>query len=302
MIAGMFVYYGREFERICKNTGREEEAKKAEKHIQEMIESINKYGWDGDWFLRAYDDNGDKVGSSENEEGKIFIEPQGFCIMAGIGVDDGKAKKALDSVKERLLCKYGILLQNPPYSRYHLNLGEISTYPPGYKENASVFCHNNPWIMIAETVIGRGDRAFEYYKKIAPAYLEDMSEIHKTEPYVYAQMVSGKDAYRGGEAKNSWLTGAAAWNYVAITQFVLGVRPDYDGLIIDPCVPSDWDGYRVRRKFRNAVYDIKVNNPDKVCKGINQIKVDGKEIEGNKVPIFSDAKMHEVEVTLGHEE
>ncbi|MDH5203832.1 MAG: glycosyl transferase, partial [Nitrospirota bacterium] len=281
LIAALFVYYGREFARICENTGKVEEAREAEKHINDMIDNINKYGWDGYWFLRAYDDNGDKVGSSENEEGQIFIEPQGFSVMAGIGVGDGRAKQALDSVYERLFCEHGIVLQNPAYSGYYLNLGEISTYPPGYKENAGVFCHNNPWIMIAETVIGRGDRAFEYYKKIAPAYLEEMSEVHKTEPYVYAQMVGGKDAYKGGEAKNSWLTGTAAWNYVAITQFILGIRPDYEDLIIDPCIPPGWDGYRVKREFRKAVYDIKVSNPYNVCKGIKRIKVDGKEIQGN---------------------
>ena len=299
LIAALFVYYGREFARICENTGKVEEAREAEKHINDMIDNINKYGWDGYWFLRAYDDNGDKVGSSENEEGQIFIEPQGFSVMAGIGVGDGRAKQALDSVYERLFCEHGIVLQNPAYSGYYLNLGEISTYPPGYKENAGVFCHNNPWIMIAETVIGRGDRAFEYYKKIAPAYLEEMSEVHKTEPYVYAQMVGGKDAYKGGEAKNSWLTGTAAWNYVAITQFILGIRPDYEDLIIDPCIPPGWDGYRVKREFRKAVYDIKVSNPYNVCKGIKRIKVDGKEIQGNKIPIFSGNKIHEVEVTLG---
>jgi cellobiose phosphorylase len=299
LIAALFVYYGREFERICRNTGKEEEAREANRHLIDMTDNVRKYGWDGKWFLRAYDDNGDKVGSHENEEGQIFIESQGFSIMAGIGVEDGKAKQALDSVRERLSCDYGVVLQNPAYSRYYLNLGEISSYPPGYKENAGVFCHNNPWIMIAETVIGRGDRAFEYYTKIAPAYLEDVSEIHKTEPYVYSQMVGGKDAYRPGEAKNSWLTGTAAWNYVAVTQFILGIRPDYEGLIIDPCIPSEWDGYRLMRKFRNAVYDIKISNPCHVYRGIKKIKVDGEGIEGNKVPVFVDDRIHEVEVTLG---
>ena len=299
LIAAMFVYYGKEFERICKNTGKEEEARQATKHINNMLDKIKKYGWDGEWFLRAYDDSGQKVGSHENEEGQIFIEPQGFSIMAGIGVEDGKAEQALDVVNERLSCEYGIVLQNPPYFRYYLNLGEISSYPPGYKENAGVFCHNNPWIMIAETVIGRGDRAFDYYKKITPAYLEEVSEIHKTEPYVYSQMIAGKDAHKSGEAKNSWLTGTAAWNYVAITQFILGIRPDYNGLIIDPCIPGEWDGFKVRRKFRNAAYDIKVRNPDHVQKGIKQILVDGKQIEGNKVPLFGDSKIHYVKVTLG---
>ncbi len=299
LIAGMFVCYGREFEEMCRRKGKEDEAEEADKHINNMIDTINKHGWDGKWFLRAYDDGGDKVGSIENEEGKIFIEPQGFCVMAGIGVNDGRARKALDSLKERLAFEYGIVLLNPAYSKYYLNLGEISSYPPGYKENAGVFCHNNPWIMIAETIIGRGDEAFDYYKRIAPAYLEEISEIHKTEPYVYSQMISGKDAYKSGEAKNSWLTGTAAWNYVAITQFILGVRPDYDGLIIDPCIPSDWDGFNVKRKFRGSIYNIKVKNPHKKNKGIGILKVDGKEIEGNKVPIFSDGKIHEVEVTLG---
>lgn len=299
LIAGMFVCYGREFEEICKRIGKEDEAKEADKHINNMIDTIYKHGWDGKWFIRAYDDNGDKVGSSENKEGQIFIESQGFCIMAGIGVDDGKAKQTLDSVKERLSCEYGIVLNNPAYSKYYLNLGEISSYPPGYKENAGVFCHNNPWIMIAETVIGRGNEAFDYYRRIAPAYLEEISEIHKTEPYVYSQMVSGKDSYKQGEAKNSWLTGTAAWNYVAITQYILGIRPDYDGLIVDPCIPTNWDGFKIRRKFRGTVYDIKVNNPDKKSKGIKNLKVDGKKIEGNKVPIFADGKTHEVEVTIG---
>jgi len=299
LIAGMFVCYGREFEEICKKTGKEEEAREAYKHINNMINIINKHGWDGQWFLRAYDDNGDKVGSIENEEGQIFIESQGFCIMAGIGLRDGRAKQTLDSVKERLSSKYGIVLQNPAYSKYYLNLGEISSYPPGYKENAGVFCHNNPWIMIAETFIGRGDNAFDYYKRIAPAYLEEISEIHKTEPYVYSQMVSGKDAYKSGEAKNSWLTGTAAWNYVAITQYILGIRPDYDGLIIDPCIPFDWDGFKIIRKFRNSVYNIEVKNTEKVSKGIKSLKVDGKELEGNKVPIFDDGEIHRVEVVLG---
>lgn len=299
LIAAMFVFYGKEFERICRDTGRIEEARKAAGHIDSMAERIEKFGWDGEWFLRAYDDSGQKVGSRENDEGQIFIEPQGFSIMAGIGVDDGKAQKALDAVRERLSCEYGIVLQNPAYSRYYVNLGEISSYPPGYKENAGVFCHNNPWIMIAETIIGRGDRAFEYYRKIAPAYLEDIGEIHKTEPYVYSQMVAGKDAHKSGEAKNSWLTGTAAWNYVAITQYILGIRPECDGLIVDPCIPSCWTGFRVRREFRNAVYDIRVRNPEHAQKGIKKIVVDGKEIPGNKVPLFEDNQTHDVDITLG---
>ena len=221
------------------------------------------------------------MGSSECEEGQIFIEPQGFCVMAGIGLETGHAQKALDSVAKKLETKYGIVLQTPAYSRYYLNLGEISSYPPGYKENAGIFCHNNPWVMIAETKLGRGDRAFELYKKIAPAYVEERSDIHRLEPYVYAQMIAGRDAVNHGEAKNSWLTGTAAWNYVAITQAILGIQPDFNGLRVDPCVPAEWDGFKVRRAFRGTQYEIEVKNPNHVCKGTAQIKVDGKPIEGN---------------------
>ena len=299
MIAGMFVLYGDEFVRLCKITGRNEEAEEAGKHITAMREAIDKNGWDGQWFLRAYDFFGGKVGSGENEEGKIFIESQGFCAMAGIGLDDGRAKKALDSVKERLDCDYGIVLNNPAFTRYIIEYGEISTYPAGYKENAGIFCHNNPWIMIGESLIGRGDRAFEYYRKIAPAYLEEISDLHKTEPYVYAQMIAGKDSFRPGEAKNSWLTGTAAWNYYAITQYILGVRPDYNGLVIDPCIPREWEGFRVNRIFRGARYHIKVNNPGHVSKGISKVMVNGKVAQGNLIPIFEKDSVVKIEVTMG---
>lgn len=219
--------------------------------------------------------------------------------MAGIGLEDGKAHTALESVKKYLDCKYGIVLNNPAFTSYHINLGEISTYPAGYKENAGVFCHNNPWIMIAETIAGNGGRAFEYYRKIAPSYLEEISELHKTEPYVYSQMIAGKDAHKPGEAKNSWLTGAAAWNFVAITQYILGVRPEYDGLSINPCIPPEWDGFTVQRKFRNALYNITVQNPNHISKGIREILVDDKKITGNILPPFEDEKTHNVKVIMG---
>ncbi len=201
-----------------------------------MEQTVLEHGWDGEWFLRAYDFFGKKIGSSECEDGQILIESQGYCVMAGIGVASGHAKKALDSVRDRLETAHGIVLNQPAYKAYHVELGEISSYPPGYKENAGIFCHNNPWIMIAETVIGRGERAFALWKKIAPAYREEISEVHRLEPYVYAQMIAGKDAVRHGEAKNSWLTGTAAWNFVAISQHILGVKPELDGLRVNPCI------------------------------------------------------------------
>ncbi|MBN2180301.1 MAG: hypothetical protein JW715_00195 [Sedimentisphaerales bacterium] len=299
MIAGMFVLYGTEFASICKRIGKDKEAEAAVSQVNKMKDSINKHGWDGDWFLRAYDYFGRKVGSSENAEGKIFIEPQGFCVMAGLGLEDNRAHAALESVKKYLDCDYGIVLNHPAFTKYHINLGEISTYPAGYKENAGVFCHNNPWIMIAETILGNGDRAFEYYKKITPAYLEDISDLHKTEPYVYSQMIAGKDAFEPGEAKNSWLTGTAAWSFYAVTQYILGIRPQYDGLLIDPCIPKEWDGYAVQRRFRIAVYKITVQNPSHVSKGIKEILVDGKKHDGNLLPIFGDGKTHKIQVIMG---
>ena len=259
-IAGMFVNIGKEFAKLYKALGNSDKEKYITDWTDKMTQTVEEYGYDGEWFLRAYDAFGNKVGSNECEEGKIFIEPQGFCVMAGIGKDNGKAEKALDSVKNLLECKYGITLNQPPYSVYHSELGEISSYPPGYKENAGIFCHNNPWIMIAETVIGRGERAFEIYKKITPSYIEDISDIHRTEPYVYSQMIAGKDAPRAGEAKNSWLTGTAAWNYVAISQHILGIRPEFDGLLIEPCLPKEIKECSVTRIFRGKKYIIDITN------------------------------------------
>jgi cellobiose phosphorylase len=298
-MAGMFVAIGKDFARICDEKGYKDEAEKARKHIADMSATVMKYGYDGEWFIRAYDDFGNKVGSKECEEGKIFIESQGYCVMAGIGVEDGSALKALDSVKKYLDTPYGIVLNNPAYTKYRIELGEISTYPGGYKENAGIFCHNNPWIIAGETVLGRGDRAFEYYSKIAPAYLEDISEIHRMEPYVYSQMIAGKDAVRPGEAKNSWLTGTAAWNFAVISQNILGIKPDYNGLMIDPCIPSKMKGFKITRGFRGDVYNIEIKNPDGVCKGVKSVTVDGKKIEGNIIAPFKDGKEHNVEVIMG---
>ncbi|WP_310549918.1 GH36-type glycosyl hydrolase domain-containing protein [Paenibacillus glufosinatiresistens] len=298
-IAGLFVFAGPDYVSLCRTRGENELADAAEKAIAAMTETTLTHGFDGDWFLRAYDHYGEKIGSKENEEGQIFIEPQGMCVMAGIGVEDGSAAKALASTQERLDTKYGIVLQQPAYSKYYLNLGEISTYPPGYKENAGIFCHNNPWIMIAETVLGHGDRAFEVYAKIAPAYLEEISDIHRTEPYVYSQMIAGRDAVRHGEAKNSWLTGTAAWNYVAITQSILGIQPDYDGLKVDPCIPSEWDGFRITRVFRGDTYVIDIQNPNHVSKGVASLTLNGAPVEGNVIKPVMDGGEHQVVVVLG---
>ncbi len=298
-IAGMFVKYGEEYAQLCELMGNQAEADYARAEVQKMYDAVLKDGWDGDWFVRAYDAYGKKIGSKECDEGQIYIESNGFCPLAGIGVKEGLAEKALDSVKEKLDTKYGVMILQPAYTNYHLELGEISSYPPGYKENAGIFCHNNPWVSIAETVIGRGDRAFEIYRKTCPAYVEEISEIHRTEPYVYSQMVAGADAYIPGEAKNSWLTGTAAWTFVNVSQHILGVYPTHKGLSIDPCVPKDFGSFTLTRKFREGTYNIKVMNPDNVEKGVKSLTVDGKSVEGCIVPYEKGKTEYDVVVTMG---
>jgi len=299
-VATLFCYAGPEYVTLCKKKGLDDKAAAAQAEIDKMKDIICEYGYDGEWFLRAYDDFGKKVGSKECEEGKIFIEPQGFAVMAEIGKDKGYDIQTLNSIDKWLNSEHGLVLNQPAFTKYFIEYGEISTYPAGYKENAGIFCHNNAWIICAEAYAGRGDKAFEYYSKIAPAFREDKySDLHRTEPYVYAQMIAGKDAGRFGEAKNSWLTGTAAWNFVAISQYILGMIPDYDGLKIDPSIPSAWDGFKASRTFRGDTFDVTISNPDHVCKGIKSVTVDGNAIEGNILPVFGDGKTHTVEVVMG---
>ncbi|MFN8400721.1 MAG: glycosyl transferase [Anaerolineales bacterium] len=290
-IAGLFVLAAKEMAELTKQVASQKSmltlASQPSKYYLDAASSMEatiwKAGWDGEWFRRAYDDFGHVLGSKENEEGRIFIEPQGICVMADLGVEDGRAQKALDSVDVHLATPHGVVLQQPAFSKYYLHLGEISSYPPGYKENAGIFCHTNPWIMIAEAKLGRGDKAHDYYLRINPSAREGIGELHRCEPYVYAQMIAGKDAATHGEAKNSWLTGTAAWNYVAITQWILGVRPTYEGLQVAPVVPAGWDSFEVLREFRGVRYSIKVERSG----AGNQVKLEvaGKTIEGNVIPL-----------------
>ncbi|HTQ53437.1 MAG TPA: hypothetical protein VMI94_03190 [Bryobacteraceae bacterium] len=281
-IGGLFVLAAQELAAIARHSGHAAEAPGYLAEGAHMEETVRKHGWDGEWFLRAYDDFGNKVGSRECAEGKIFIEPQGFCILAGIGLADGLARRALESVRKHLATPHGIVLQQPAYSRYYLHLGEISSYPPGYKENAGIFCHNNPWVIIAEAMAGNGDGAHDYYSRINPSAREPISDVHRCEPYVYAQMIAGRDTPTHGEAKNSWLTGTAAWNYYAITQWILGIRPAYDGLQIAPVIPERWPGFRAVRRFRGVTYNITVRRagPGNTV----TLTADGAPVEGDVIP------------------
>lgn len=312
MIAGLFVCEAREYAALCRHLASSApsptlstlstssnltlEAARAEAAVARMVSAVEQYGWDGEWFLRAYDFFGNKIGSHENSEGQIFIESQGWCTMAGIGQDKGMVDRALDSVKRLMECEHGIVLNHPAYTSYHIEMGEISSYPAGYKENAGIFCHNNPWVIIGETLAGRGDDAYSHYCKIAPSFINDQT-LHKVEPYVYSQMVAGKDAARPGEGKNSWLTGTAAWNWYAVTQYILGVRPTFNGLLVDPCIPSDWKGFSVTRRFREGVYRISVSNPEGVCSGLRSVTFDGQPFTGSVLPVLPGP--HEVVVVMG---
>ena len=305
MIAGLFCVCGSDYAQLCARVGDEKESRRAAGAVDDMCRAVEKYGWDGEWYLRAYDFFGRKVGSKENEEGKIFIESQGWCAMAQIGRRKGMPEKALDSVKRHLECEHGIVLNQPAFTKYVVEYGEISTYPAGYKENAGIFCHNNPWIIIAETMCSRGDDAFAHWAKIAPSYTEAHSELHKVDPYVYSQMIAGRDAARPGEAKNSWLTGTAAWNWYAVSQFILGIRPEYDGLVIDPCIPGSLKRFSVTRRFRGAVYEIEVLNPHGVSCGVREVVVDGERMRRGKGDprgvciAAADKGTHRIRVTLG---
>lgn len=297
MIAGLFVVTGRDYVKICQHIGYPEEAARMQEAVRAMETAVKEYGWDGRWFLRAYDYEGKKVGSHDNREGQIFIESQGWCTMAGIGLQEGLCAQALDSVKERLECEQGIILNQPAFTHYYPEYGEISSYPPGYKENAGVFCHNNPWVIIGETVAGRGNDAWRHYTKILPSYLEEKDQtLHKVEPYVNCQMVAGRDAARPGEGKNSWLTGTAAWMWYAISEYILGIRPDYDGLLIDPCLPDTLKEYTVWRRFRGAEYHITVRNPEGRQTGVKSMTVDGKTVTGHVIP--PTVGRHEVEIIM----
>ena len=296
MIAGLFVVTGKDYVALCKKLGKNDEAARMQQAVDAMIAAVKKDGWDGEWYLRAYDFYGRKIGSNECDEAKIFIESQGWCTMAEIGAEDGMVAKSLDSCKKYLECEHGMVLNNPAFSKYIYEYGEISSYPEGYKENAGIFCHNNPWVIIGETLAGRGNDAWAHYAKILPSYVEEKYQtLHKVEPYVNCQMVAGKDAFRPGEGKNSWLTGTAAWMWYTVSEFILGIKPDYDGIRIDPCLPETANDYTVQRKFRDAEYEITIH-PNGAQKGVKSITLDGKPVDGTVIP-YSAGK-HTVEVTM----
>jgi len=298
MVAMMLVAAAREMSKLAELIGEKDDSTRFIDIAKSMSDQINKEAWDGAWYIRAFDDNGNPVGSSKNKEGQIYLEPQPWAVMSGVA-DDERAKKCMNSVKKILATAHGVMILQPSYDKFHPELGSITVYPPGLKENGAIFCHPNPWAMIAEAMIGRGDQAFKYYKAILPAARNKIAKTHKVEPYVYCQMIAGADHKDFGEGKNSWLTGSCSWNFVAISQWLLGIRADYNGLIVDPCIPKTWDGFEVKRSFRGCEYYITVRNPSHVSKGIKSVTVDGVKTGSKLIPAFNDKKEHHIEVIMG---
>jgi cellobiose phosphorylase len=299
MIAGLFLSAAREMAAMYTHLGRPDDAARLQGAYDTMLGVVEAQAWDGDWYTRAFDAAGEPVGSHVNDEGQIYIESQGWCVLGGAGRDNGRARRALDSVRERLATTNGIVLQQPAYTRYRLELGEITSYPPGVKENAGIFCHNNSWIHLAHCLLGDGDQAFEYYLSVCPSAKEEQIDTYRLEPYVYAQTIDGTDSPTFGQAKNSWLTGTAAWTFVVISQGILGVQPQYDGLRIDPCIPSSWPGFSVTRRFRGSTFHISVENPDGVCRGVVSLVVDGQAVDGDVVPVPTEPRVVDVVARLG---
>ena len=297
-----FLYYRglAEFIELAERTGRSGDVKKYQGYLSEIAANLDKYAWDGKWFLRGYLDSGRKLGGQESEQSRIFINSQTWSVISG-AAEKEEAQAAMDNLKEYLATEHGIVKNFPAYRTTDLEIGAITSFPPGLKENAGIFCHANTWAVIAECMLGRGDRAFEYYQSFLPAAKNDDADLYTMEPYVYSQFITGKEhPYKFGRARNSWLTGTASWSFVAISQYILGVRASYDGLIIDPCIPHDWDGFKVTRKFRGKNFDIEVKNPDRVCKGVASLIVNGNRLDSMVIPFEMMKEFNKVEVILGY--
>ena len=282
---------------VSSQTGKGTESATYKDLARKTRDHLNKVAWDGEWFIRAFDDSGNPLGSKNCKEGKIYLNAQSWSILSGVASHE-RGIKSMDAVKENLDTKYGLILLGPAYSRYYGEIGALSSYAPGLKENASIWSHANAWAIIAECMLGRGDEAYGYYKKLAPPTKNGMASIHQAEPYVYAQTIAGIDHPAFGMAKQSWLTGTAAWMMKAATNWIIGVRPQYHGLLVDPCIPTSWRSFRMTRHFRGAIYDIVFSNPNGVSKGIKAVHVDDRLFENNLLPVFSDGETHKISITM----
>jgi cellobiose phosphorylase len=286
-----------EMSALLDTLGECEQAETYRAWYAQMRQRVNAVAWDGSWYLRYFDADGGPLGSQGNQHGQIYVNAQSWTVISGFATPE-RARLALEVVYRRLNTPSGIKLSAPGFNGYDPARGGVTTYPPGAKENGGIFLHANPWAIIAETLMGNGERAFQYYTQINPAAKNERIEVYQCEPYVYAQNILGDEHPQFGLARNSWLTGTASWAYQAATQYILGIRPEYDGLRIDPCLPPAWDGFRAVRRFRGAVYHIRVHNPGHVCRGVKELSVDGLRVEGSLAPLFPEGREHTVEAWL----
>lgn len=284
------------FIELAKYLGREEDVKKYTEIAENVKAVCDRELWDGDWYIRGITKNGKKIGTSEDAEGKVHLESNSWAVLSGAAPYE-KGIKAMDSVHEYLATPYGIMLNAPSYTVPDDDIGFVTRVYPGLKENGAIFSHPNPWAWAAECVLGRGDKAMEYYNSLCPYNQNDMIEIREAEPYSYCQFIMGKDHTAFGRARHPFMTGSGGWSYFSATRYMLGVKPQFDYLLVDPCVPADWKEFSVKREWRGAKYDITVQNPDGVMKGVKKIIVDGAECEN--IPAFAEGSSHQVTVIMG---
>ena len=295
-----FCWACRQLAELADATGRDETAGRLRTWADEMAERVNDVAWGGKWYLRGLMGDGSTIGAESNDVAKVWLNPQTWSVLAGVA-DADRGRAAMDAVGEHLASDYGLHLFAPPHTDLHADVPGRVQFPPGYKENAAIFCHPNPWAVMAETRLRRGETAYRYYRSLLPSAYNDQADLHHTEPYVYCQFVVGKWDKHHGTGHNPWLTGTAGWSYVAATQYILGIRPQLDGLEIDPVIPADWPGFSVTRVFRGATYEIEVTNPDRCGHGVRQLQIDGQAVEGNRVPPAEAGQTVKVRVTLSGE-
>jgi cellobiose phosphorylase len=293
--------YGRalhELIALAEARGQADEAAAWRADWKAMAEQVNRVAWDGDWWVSYFDADGTPLGSKTNAFGQIYAYGQAWPVLSGFAGPE-RAEQGLQALFERLNTRNGIKLSKPGFNGFDPTKGGVTTYPPGAKENGGIFLHVNPWVIVAETMLGNGSRAFQYYHQTNPAAKNDRIEEFECEPYVYPQNILGDEHPQFGLARNSWLSGTASWMYQAATQYILGIRADYAGLIVDPCLPPEWDGYQAVRRFRGSEYRITVRNPQHVSRGVDALRVDGQRVTGTLVPLAEPGRVVAVEVTLG---
>ena len=284
------------FLQLAEYLGRTEDVEKYQAMRERVGNVCNRELWDKEWFIRGITKNGKKIGTSEDAEGKVHLESNAWAVLSG-AADVEKGKLAMDSVDKYLFTPYGILLNAPSYTVPDDDIGFVTRVYPGLKENGSIFSHPNPWAWAAECVLGRGDRAMKFYNALCPYYQNNMIEIRQSEPYSYCQFVVGRDHTAFGRARHPFMTGSGGWAYFSATRYMLGIRPDFEHLTIDPCIPADWREFSAVRRWRGAEYDIHVENPDGVMKGVQELYLDGEKVE--RIPVMAQGSRHDVRVVMG---